>query len=147
MGARGPQAKAALSVIGINGVEVIDRPKSPIELTDEQRQEWLAVVNAHAADRFTRGQHPMLAAHCRHVVAQRRIAQLIAEHESSDDFNPQQYDHLLKMQERESRCLASLAVRLGFAYSTAYEKRPPKGSEAGGKPPWEFDSDGRMDTA
>lgn len=141
MGTRGPLSKAALSVIGVAGIEAVERPKSPSELTNEQQAEWQAVVNAHAADRFPRGQHPMLAAHCRHVVAQRRIGQLIDQLMSSDQpFDVDEYDRLLKMQERESRCLASLAVRLGFAYSTAYEKRPAKGASAGRKP-WEIEAE------
>lgn len=137
MGARGPNSKASLAVIGVSGIEAVDRPRPPAELTTEQQAEWLAVVNANAADRFHRGQHPMLAAHCRHVVAQRRIGQMIDQVMADEEFNVDEYDRLLKMQERESRCLASLAVRLGFAYSTAYEKRPAKGSLAGRKP-WEF---------
>lgn len=141
MGVRGPQSKAALSVIGVTGVEVVERPKPPSDLTSEQQAEWQALVNANSADRFPRGQLPMLAAHCRHVVAQRRIGQMIDQLISGDrPFDLDEYDRLLKMQERESRCLASLAVRLGFAYSTAYEKRPEKGATAGRKP-WEFEAD------
>lgn len=146
MGTRGRESKTALSVIGVAGIEVVERPKPPAELTAEQRVEWMALVNAHAADRFPRGQHSMLAAHCRHTVALRKVGHLISECEKGErPFDLDEYDRLLKMQERESRCLASLAVRLGFAYSTAYEKRPPKGGAAGSKPPWEFDSDGRAD--
>lgn len=139
MGTRGPQSKAALSVIGVSGIEVVERPKPPSELTSEQQAEWQALVNANAADRFHRGQHAMLAAHCRHVVAQRRIGQMIDQLIEAP-FETEEYDRLLKMQERESRCLASLAVRLGFAYSTAYEKRPEKGATSGRKP-WEFDAE------
>lgn len=142
MGVRGPQSKAAVSVIGVTGIETVERPRPPAELTDEQQSEWQAVVNAHAADRFPRGQLAMLAAHCRHVVAQRRVGQMIDQLVSGDrEFDLDEYDRLLRMQERESRCLASLAVRLGFAYSTAYEKRPAKGGAAGRKP-WEFDGAG-----
>ena len=97
------------------------------------------MVNAHPAERFKREHVPLLAAHCRHVIAQRRIGELIDALEGSDDFNVDDYDRLLKMQERESRCLSSLAVRLGFAYSTAYEKRPPKGGKSARKP-WEVQS-------
>jgi hypothetical protein len=141
MGTRGPQSKAALSVIGVSGVEAVERPRPPVDLTDEQQAEWQALVNANAADRFPRGQLPMLAAHCRHVVAQRRIGSMIDQLMNGERaFDLDEYDRLLKMQERESRCLASLAVRLGFAYSTAYEKRPEKGSAAG-KKPWEFDAE------
>lgn len=134
MGARGPQSKAAVASVG--NVVSMERPRPPAGMTDEQKAEWSAIVNSHAADRFSREHSPMLAAHCRHVVAQRRIAELISSLEGSDDFNVSEYDRLLKMQERESRCLASLAVRLGFAYSTAYEKRPEKGGKSI-KRPWE----------
>jgi hypothetical protein len=140
MGSRGRKSTAALSVIGSSGIAIVERAKPPVELTDEQANEWRAIVNVHAADRFPRETHAMLVAHCRHVVAQRRIGQLIAECECAEGaFDAEHYDRLLKMQERESRCLASLAVRLGFAYSTAYEKRPAKG-QGSTKKPWEFES-------
>lgn len=139
MGDRGRKSAADLAVVASGGVVTTERPRPPPELTDEQKVEWVAVVNAHPADRFGREQLPMLAAHCRHVVAQRRIAQLIASAEKADEFNIEEYDRFLRMQERESRCLASLAVRLGFAYSTAYEKRPTKGAKHTPKP-WEFES-------
>lgn len=142
MGTRGPQSKAALSVIGVSGIEVIERPRPPADLTNEQQGEWQALVNANPADRFPRGQLPMLAAHCRHVVAQRRIGQMIDRLMGGERaFDLDEYDRLLKMQERESRCLASLAVRLGFAYSTAYEKRPEKGAVAARKP-WDLEPEG-----
>lgn len=139
MGARGRKSAAELAVIGSTGVVQVSRPQPPTELTEEQSAEWRAIVNAHPAERFAREQHSMLMAHCRHTVAIRRIGQLIAAAEKADPFEVEDYDRLLKMQERESRCLASLAVRLGFAYSTAYEKRPAKGKSAAPKP-WEFES-------
>lgn len=138
MGTRGRKSTAELAVIGSTGVVTVNRPAPPGELSDEQAAEWRAVVNVHSADRFPREQHAMLSAHCRHTVALRRIGQLIAAAEKAEEFDLDGYDKLLKMQERESRCLASLAVRLGFAYSTAYEKRPEKGKQSGPKP-WEFE--------
>ena len=137
MGSRGRKSSAELSVVSNESPQLgtIERPEPLDDLSREQREEWLEVVNSHSADRFPRETWPMLAAHCRHVVSQRRIGQLIAELERSEDFDVGEYDRLLKMQERESRCLASLAVRLGFAYSTAYEKRPTKGGKR--SKPWE----------
>lgn len=138
MGVRGRKSSAELAVVASDGVIAVERVRPPSDLTDEQKAEWMAVVNAHSADRFSREHLPMLVAHCRHVVAQRRIAQLIQSAEDGDEFDINEYDRLLKMQERESRCLASLAVRLGFAYSTAYEKRPAKGGKTA-KKPWEIE--------
>jgi hypothetical protein len=140
MGTRGRKSSAELAIVGPSGVVTVNRPNAPSELGDEQAVEWRQVVNAHAADRFPREQHAMLGAHCRHVVAMRRIGQLIAAAEAAEPFDVAEYDRLLKMQERESRCLASLAVRLGFAYSTAYEKRPAKGGTTA-KAPWESEPD------
>ena len=136
MGARGPRSSAELAVVGTDQeIEVVKRPAPPEDLSRDQRVEWVQIVNDHPADRFPRETWPMLAAHCRHVDAQTKIGQLIDVALSGDEFDTAEYDRLLKMQERETRCLASLAVRLGFAYSTAYEKRPAKGPKR--SKPWE----------
>jgi len=140
MGTRGRKSAAELAVIGSQGVVQMTRPKPPEELTDEQAEEWRAIVNQQPAERFTAETHGMLAAYCRHVVALRRIGQMVSACESAEEFDLKEYDRLLKMQERESRCIASLAVRLGFAYSTAYEKRKP--AKGGKRMPWEFGKGG-----
>ena len=136
MGARGPKSQASLTIATSQGITRAERPPPPMDLTDEQKAEWMACVNAYPADMFDRGKWPTLAAHCRHTVAARRIGQLVDSLCGSDEFDVDGYDKLLKMQERESRCLTSIAVRLGFAYSTAYEKRPEKG-KGSIKKPWE----------
>lgn len=138
MGSRGRTSTAALSVIGSTGIEVVARPKAPDDLTDEQAVEWREIVNSHPADQFPRARHTMLADHCRHTVMERRIAQMITACENAEHFDLDLYDRLGKMLDRHSRCIASLAVRLGIAYSTAYEKRPAKG-QGSSKKPWEFE--------
>src|SRR5687768_10344409 len=110
MGSRGRTSTAALSVIGSTGIEVVARPKAPSELTDEQAVEWREIVNSHPADQFPRARYAMLADHCRHAVAARRIAQMVAACENAESFDLDLYDRLLKMLDRESRCIASLAV-------------------------------------
>jgi hypothetical protein len=44
------------------------------------------------------------------VVTARRIAKLLADMEADPELNVRDYDRLLKAQERESRCIASLAT-------------------------------------
>lgn len=130
MGQRGPKPKDALTV----EVREDHRPAPPPALTDEQKFEWLAITNASAAAEFSPKQIPMLEAYCRHRVALRHVGELIKEFENQDELDITAYDKLLKMQERESRALASLAVRLGFAHTTsARGKKPPSGSGAFGK--------------
>ncbi len=121
MGARGRKSAASLSVVG--GVSDIRRPAAPAELSKEQSAEWRAIVSALPADRFPREVHGLLTGYCRHIVALRHIGQLIDTVEGEEDLDVSEYDRLLRMQERESRCIASLAVRLGLAQTTSKEKR------------------------
>ena len=134
MGARGTKSAAELSVISSEGIVSVTRPEPPAELTDEQATEWRAIVNSNAADRFPREMQPVLGAYCRHVVTLRHIAQLVSKAELADPFDEKLYDKRLAMQERESRCIASLAVRLGIAKTTAYEGKKPRQV----RNPWEF---------
>jgi hypothetical protein len=135
MGTRGPQSGAAIAVISGSGAVAVGRPKPPAELTDEQAQEWTAFVNSHAADKFGRDLYPLLAAYCRHAVAARHIAQLITNIEAESELDVAEYDRALKMQERETRCLASVAVRLGVAITTTHERKKTGTRRA----PWEKD--------
>jgi hypothetical protein len=112
MNKRGRKSAASLEVATIPHVEVIQRPDAPYDLTDEQSTEWWAVVNRMPADWFPRETHAMLSAYCRHVVAARRVAQLVTQCESDKALDVDQYDKLLKMQEREGRAISSLATRM-----------------------------------
>lgn len=112
MGTRGRTSAAELSVISGGGIETIRRPEPPDELTAEQAEEWRAVVSRLPADWFPRETHGMLASYCRHIVTGRRVAQIVAQIEASEQFDINAYDQALKMQERESRAISSLATRM-----------------------------------
>lgn len=140
MGNRGRTSGAALAVISSGGgVTSLRRPDPPAELTDEEAVEWRAVVNRMAADWFPRETHGILAQYCRHVVAARRVAQLVHNAEAAPDFHVWSYDKLLKMQEREGRAISSLATRMRLSQQSTYEerKRKPKMDGGKGKFPWE----------
>lgn len=134
MGIRGRQSAASLTVVA-GAVEVIPRASPPEELTDEQAHEWRAVVNRLPAEWFPRETHGMLAQYCRHVVAARRVAQLIASAEADENLDVENYDRLLKMQEREGRALSSLATRMRLSQQTTYDPRKKKPATA--KRPWD----------
>jgi hypothetical protein len=135
MGTRGRESSASLAVLtGV--ISSISRPEPPAELTDEQAVEWLAVVNRMSADWFPRETHGMLAQYCRHVVAARRVAQLVNCCESGDVLDISEYDRLLKMQEREGRAISSLATRMRISQHSTYDKGKKK--PQGGKRPWEI---------
>jgi phage terminase small subunit len=134
MGARGRRSSAELTLLQrAEEVLVVRRPDPPDHLSDEAALEWREVVNSLPADHFSRATHPILEAYCRHAVATRRIDQLIRELEVAEGSRAD-YDKLLVMHERESRALASLAVRLGIA--SAMQLQKPKAVSADRKP-WE----------
>lgn len=114
MGTRGRKSKNDLQV-----VNTIDRAGPPAALTDEQTFEWLRITNDEPADYFTAAQLPLLEQYVKHRVEARHIAELIRMATEGDKIDIKSYDKLLSMQERESRTMASLGVRLGFAKTTA----------------------------
>lgn len=135
MEGRGRKSAASLSVISSNGIEAIERPRPPIELNDEQAFEWVAVVNRLPADWFGRETQGLLSQYCRHVVAARRVASLIAAAEADPECSIKDYDRLLKMQEREGRAISSLATKMRLSQQTTYDKSKKKPGQT--RKPWE----------
>ncbi len=114
----GPKSAASLSVI--TNAKVIKRPKAPVDLTSEMKQEWGEVVNRLPSDWFTRETHSILTQYCRHVIAARRVSQLIEQVENAENWDVDYYDKLLKMQERESRTITSIATRMRITQQSKY---------------------------
>jgi uncharacterized protein (DUF1697 family) len=137
MGSRGRTSVAELSVVTPENVESMGRPVAPVELSGEQAAEWVAVVNRMPAEWFPRETHAMLVQYCRHAVACRRISELIKNCESAEEFDIKEYDRLLKMQDRESRGLSSLATRMRISQQSSYDKQKKKPAGSA-RPPWEF---------
>ena len=131
MGTRGRKSVAELSIARIDPDRM---PKPTAGLTSELAAEWKSLV-PHLVD-VSRARWPLIEAYCKHTVALRHVGQLVDEAENADTFILKEYDKLLKMQERESRCLSSLAVRLGIAQTTSYESRK-RGQKQ--KAPWQYE--------
>src|SRR5215471_6916272 len=116
MGARGRRSSAELTLLQrAEEVLVIQRPDPPDHLSDEAGMEWREVVNSLPADHFSRGMHPLLEAYCCSAVTARVIDRLIQGLDEREGAAQADYDRLLVMRERESRALASIAVRLEIA--------------------------------
>lgn len=126
MGSRGRVSSASLAVVGIDGALSVPRPAAPADLSEEQRAEWAAVVNRMPADWFGAETLPLLAQYCRHVVAARRISHLIGEAETGEQIDLNEYDRLLKMQEREGRAMSSLATRMRLTQQATYDRTKRK---------------------
>lgn len=135
MGIRGRRSAAALSVVSASGqIVAINRPDPPTELTDEQAEEWRAIVSRLPGDWFPRETHGLLTQYCRHVIAARRVAQLIEAEEASDSLDLTKYDRLLAMQEREGRAMSSLATRMRISQHSSYDAKKTKGQTITEKP-------------
>ena len=128
MGARGRKSTASMSVVQPDGVTAVHRPKPQDGLTDEQAGIWRIVVNRLPADWFPGATHDMLAQYCRHVVSSRRVADLIEIMTAEKVFAVEDYDRLLKMQEREGRAISALATRMRLSQQSSVHKDRKKGT-------------------
>lgn len=136
MRTRGRHSAAELSIVGPKSVEIVERQRAPHDLTDEETEIWARVVGSEPADWFSPSTAPLLAQYCRHVVHARRVAELIERATADPDLSIGAYDKLLKMQERESRAIATLATKMRIAQQSTTNWRGNKKPSAGRKP-WE----------
>jgi len=128
MGARGKQSTAAMSVVQPSGITATRRPVPQEGLTDEQAIIWRNVVDRMPAEWFPAETHDMLAQYCRHVISARRVADLIELLTAQDEFATEDYDRLLKMQEREGRAMSALATRMRLSQQSTYSRDRGKGT-------------------
>ena len=133
---RGRKSVASLALRPVTPVETTPRPAPPHELSDEEAEEWRAVVDRLPADWFARETHALLIQYCRHVVTARRIRQLITKLEAEEDFSLKDWAEALKMQQRESAILASLATKMRISQQATYDKSRKKG-DGGSAKPWD----------
>lgn len=125
MGTRGRRSSAALSVVQVGAV-VVQRPRPPEVLNQEQAHEWLAIVNRMPADWFPRETHGLLAAYCQHITELASIAQLVEQVKETEPLDVVAYDRLLKVRERESRAASSLATRMRITQQSTYDEKKKK---------------------
>ncbi len=136
---RGRKSAAELALAPV--VEIVPRPDAPSELTDEEAREWEAIVARMPGDWFTRETWPLLVQLCRHIVAARRVSQLIYQEEESDEFSPTPYMRLLKALNAQTAAIATASTKLRISPQSRYGPRAAATAarNAGGGPkPWEF---------
>jgi hypothetical protein len=127
MEGRGRKSTASLSIVPSSPTQALKRPEPPSDLTPEQSVEWVEVVNRLPADWFPRETHPVLVSYVRHIVAARHVAQLIAKLEKAKTVDVDEYDKLLKLQERETRAITACARSMRLTQQTTYlptKKKP-----------------------
>lgn len=135
MGTRGRTSINELMIPG-NPTEIIQRPDAPYDLTDEESDEWRAIVQTMPADHFMRGNYPILAQLCRHIIAARRVAQLIEQTAKNKDFNRREYMVLLQMQATESAAIMRLSRSMRLTQQ-AVKRADAKPNGKRTKAPWD----------
>jgi hypothetical protein len=108
MATRGRPSIASL-MVPANPAEIIQRPDAPYDLTDEQAEEWRAIVGVMDAGHFMRGNYPLLAQLCRHIVNARRLAQLIEQCAKEKEFDRKEFGILLQLEATESAAIMRLS--------------------------------------
>jgi hypothetical protein len=142
--ARGRKSAAALSVVAgtIDG-----RPQAPSDLTEFQRDVWQRTVASEAATFFkTAALQAILKQYCRHVETADVLTRQIDKFQPewlSDSEGLATYGELLKLRERETRAVATLATKLRLTNQARYVPQAAATaakSASAPKKPWEIAS-------
>lgn len=104
-------------------VQVVQRPQAPLDLTPDETDEWIAVVEALPADWFPRETWPLLSQYCRHAVTSRRVGQLIDAEMSAHEIDLPKLDKLTQMQARETSALKALAASMRLAQQSTWNAK------------------------
>lgn len=135
---RGRKSQADLTVVRLETNS--RRPEQPGELTPAQAAVWRDCVRSLPADWFPAETHPLLIQYCRHTVTALRVSQLIQQAEQADDFDVIEYGRLLKMQDRETGALCTVATKLRLSQQASWTAKTAgtaRKNERGGRKPWE----------
>lgn len=134
MAKRGRPSAAAMEIA--SPLQTIARLRPSYDLTDEETEVWVAVTENWPADWFTPATAPLLTQYCRHTIRARQIAELIEKATGDPDLAIKDFDRLLKMQERESRAIASLATKMRISQQSTTNHRGNQ-KIINSKKPWE----------
>jgi phage terminase small subunit len=128
-----PQALEMAPLLKNALAEANHRPAPPPDLDEWAVAEWSRVVDALPAAWFGRDLHGLLGDYCRHQSYIAKISQVIRELEE-EMFSPQAtvmdrrlavlgpYNDMLKIIEREGRCLLAFATKLGITKNPSIGK-------------------------
>lgn len=138
MGTRGRKSAASLGVVPISG----QRLAPPGHLTDEQAEEWSAIVDSLPADYFRPGDVSLLAAYVTASVFYRRAS---ADMESrgmtlTDDRGREYVNPSHQVLTSQASAMAQMAVKLRLCPSARYSEKAASTKTSRGSTsakPWE----------
>ena len=129
MASRGRQSAAALALVPPRPERPDDarRPAPPDDLTEQQAEEWRAIVARCPADWFPRETYALLGQYCRHVVSARWLGKLLDQFEREPNVKLDEYERVSKLVRAESAILASLATKMRLSQHASYDRKKSKG--------------------
>jgi hypothetical protein len=136
MGMRGRHSLESL-LVPHNPTEIVQRPDAPYDLTIEQSEEWRAITNTMPPDHFMRGNYPLLAQLCRHIVSARRVAQLIDKSAKQTDLDHKEFGALLQLQVTESAVITRLLRAMRLTQQSIMRAETTKHPKGLRKAPWD----------
>jgi hypothetical protein len=143
MGARGRKSAADLSVVRME--PRIGRPRPPADLTNEQAEEWRAIVARLPPGWFRREHYGVLANLCRHTSRARflgRALELCAPENLTTVEGLDHYNKMAAAAERETRSLLACARSLRLTHQSQYDAaKAARGAATASteSAPWEFE--------
>ena len=134
MGDRGRKPAAELATV----TALPGYPEPLPGMTPEAKEIWRDTVRALPVDWFRPEVLPTLEQFCNHTVEGKELTRQIESYKgTAEEFDPKQYDLLLKMRDRENRAANNLArsMRITLQSTTLHNKSKGKGAVI--KKPWE----------
>ncbi len=117
---RGRKSSAELAVVAVS--QEARRPSPPAELTEAQAKIWQDIVDTQPGGWFRPAEDALLIAYCRHVDAANRVSAIA----TAFDYTTGKLgdlDRLLRMHERETRAISSLATRMRLTQQSRMHPR------------------------
>jgi hypothetical protein len=119
LGSRGRKSIAELMITD-SSTGIINRPDAPYDLTDIESDEWRAIVSSMPPEHFARIHYPMLSQLCRHIVAARRVAQMVEQCARQKKLNRVEFASLLALQAAESAAIIRLCRSMRLTQQSIY---------------------------
>jgi hypothetical protein len=106
---RGPRSAADLAAL--SPVYVQPRQPLPPELSGDEAEVFLDVINSEEGGWFTRENLPLLVQYSRHIVSARRVAELLGNVVGLPSTSWEYYSALLVPISQRGRCIGTLDLR------------------------------------
>lgn len=115
-------------------IEIVSRETAPAVLTGDQISIWNDTLGRMPAEWF-KDSVGTLIQYCRHRVRANRLAQLVEEYESDEDFDLKVYQALLLSERQNTTVIESCETKLRLTPQTRFDKSKKTGPQ--GKAPWQ----------